>query len=97
MIVDCEGAEVSLLNQSAIPELRRCDLVVECHDFIDRSITDTLRLAFSATHEVINILEGARNPNEFPMLRKLGSLYRWLAVNENRPEMMNWLVCWARQ
>jgi hypothetical protein len=96
LFVDCEGAETQILDPLAVPELRRCDIIVECHDFLDRSITSTLSKRLSSTHHIENIIEGARNPNRFPLLRHLASADRWLAVNEDRPQMMNWLVCWAR-
>ena len=47
---------------------------------------------FSDTHKVEEISEGARNPNRFS-LRRMNSTDWWLAVSENRPEMMYWLVC----
>jgi hypothetical protein len=96
LIVDCEGAELQLLNPTDVPDLRRCDLIIECHDFVDASITKTLQQRFNATHDLENVPEGSRDPNQFISLRKMSSLDRWLAVNENRPTTMNWLVCWAR-
>lgn len=95
LFVDCEGAETQVLNTSQVPELRKCDIIVECHDFLDRSITSTLTRRLSNSHSIENIIEGPRDPNRFPLLRHLASADRWLAVNENRPQMMNWLVCWA--
>jgi hypothetical protein len=29
-------------------------------------------------------------------MQRWQSTDRWLAVNENRPMTMSWLVCWAR-
>jgi hypothetical protein len=96
LFVDCEGAELALLNPAGLPELRTCDIVIECHDFIDRSITATLTQRFSNSHKVENIIEGPRDPNRFKCLRHLGSADRWLAMDEGRPETMNWLVCWSQ-
>lgn len=96
LIVDCEGAELQLLDPAQVPALRKCDLIVECHDFVDAAITKTLQQRFAPSHDIENVVEGARNPNQFVPLQRMQSIDRWLAVNEGRPAMMNWLVCWAR-
>lgn len=96
LIVDCEGAELQLMNPAEIPDLRRCDVIIECHDFINAAITKTLQQRFEVSHDVENIIEGSRNPNKFLPLQRMQSIDRWLAVNEGRPATMNWLVCWAR-
>jgi len=95
LLIDCEGAELELLDPKEVPGIQACDVIVECHDFLNPSITATLRDRFAETHDVEIISEGSRNPNQFPSLQRWGSLDRWLAVNENRPMTMNWLVCWA--
>jgi hypothetical protein len=96
LIVDCEGAELELLDQKRLPGLLRCDMIIECHDFINPHITTILKQRFSESHDIEDVLEGPRDPNRFASLRSWASLDRWLAVNENRPVTMNWLVCWAR-
>lgn len=96
LFVDCEGAELELLNPSLLPELRTCDIIVECHDFMNRSITSTLTQRLSSTHKIENIIEGPRDPNRFAFLRPLLATDRWLAVDEKRPETMNWLTCWSQ-
>jgi hypothetical protein len=97
LFVDCEGAEKALLTPPppSGADFRNCDIIIECHDFIDRSITATLTQRFAKTHTLENIIEGARNPNRFDFLRRVPSFNRWLAVDEKRPETMHWLVCWS--
>jgi 2-polyprenyl-3-methyl-5-hydroxy-6-metoxy-1,4-benzoquinol methylase len=97
LLVDCEGSELQLLDPEQVPSIAACDVIVECHDFLNSSITATLRQRFAASHDVEVVSEGSRDPNQFPTLRRWQSTDRWLAVNENRPMTMNWLVCWARQ
>jgi hypothetical protein len=92
VICDCEGYERELIDPQRVPALRAATLVVECHDFIDASITQTLVDRLSPTHTLIGIREGARDPNESPFLQGLDSLDRWLAVCEYRPSTMHWLV-----
>ncbi|MGO9452549.1 MAG: hypothetical protein ACLQDV_16145 [Candidatus Binataceae bacterium] len=96
IVMDCEGAELALLDPAAVPELASCDILAECHDFLDRAITATLHQRFMTSHVVENIVEGARDPNKYALVRQWPALDRWLVVNEGRPEMMNWLVCRAR-
>jgi hypothetical protein len=95
LFVDCEGAEINLLDPSKVPGLGRCDIIVECHDFINPSITSTLTERFRDTHLIVRVEEGARNPNDFARLRQFNSMDRWLCVWENRPSLMWWLVMWA--
>ncbi len=95
LIVDCEGAELDLLDPDRAPELMHCDLIIECHDFMDPRITPTLRERFSGSHDLENVVEGARDPNQFESLRGWQSIDRWIAMSEGRTAMTNWLLCWA--
>jgi 2-polyprenyl-3-methyl-5-hydroxy-6-metoxy-1,4-benzoquinol methylase len=97
LFVDCEGGELQLLDPEQVPGIQACDVIVECHDFLNPSITPTLQQRFAKSHDIELISEGPRDPNQFPSLQRWQSTDRWLAVNENRPVTMNWLVCWARQ
>ncbi len=92
VICDCEGNERDLIDPRRVPALRTAILLVECHDFIDPSITQTLADRLSGTHTLEGVREGGRDPNAFPFLQGLDSLDRWLAVCEYRPTMMHWLV-----
>ena len=92
LVVDCEGAELELLDQARLPEISRCDMIVECHDCLNPLITQILKQRFSASHDIENISEGPRDPNQFASLRLWESLDRWLAIDEGRPSAMNWLV-----
>lgn len=96
VICDCEGYERTLIDPQRVPALRTAVLVVECHDFVDASTTQTLVDRLSPSHTLIRIREGARDPNELPFLQGLDSLDRWLAVCEYRPSTMHWLVARPR-
>ena len=95
LVIDCEGYETTLLE--AAEPLAHCDLIVECHDFTDRNLTETLKGRFAATHDLTLVREGPRDPAAFPMLGKLSSFERWLMVCEWRPEVMHWLVLSSRR
>ena len=82
LLVDCEGGELQLLDPEQVPGIQGCDVIVECHDFLNSSITPTLQKRFAASHDVELISEGPRDPNQFPSLQRWQSTDRWLAVNE---------------
>jgi precorrin-6B methylase 2 len=96
VFMDIEGGERELLDAARVPLLRNCDIIVENHDFVDRSISATLLERFSSSHTVELIVESARNPNQFSHLQTWSELDRWLVVDEGRPVTMKWLVCWAK-
>ena len=39
LFVDCEGGELALLDPEQVPGIQGCDVIVECHDFLNPSIT----------------------------------------------------------
>jgi hypothetical protein len=96
VFMDIEGGERELLDPARVPQLRSSDIIVEIHDFVDRSISATLLERFSTSHAVELIVESARNPNQFSQLQTWSELDRWLVVDEGRPVTMKWLVCWAK-
>jgi len=92
IISDCEGFELELFSDRVIETLKNSFCLVECHDFIGKNVADILTKRFVASHEIELIDEGARNPNQYDVLRRKDSLDRWLAVSEGRPEIMRWFV-----
>jgi hypothetical protein len=86
LMLDCEGAERDLLSPPTAAALGSADVIVECHDFVDRSISPTLCARFAATHAVERIREAGRDPSAYPILHGLSTLDRWIAVCEFRPE-----------
>lgn len=96
IVMDCEGAEIELLDPGRVPSLRTADVIVECHEFNKSDVVSLFEKRFGSSHDLQIITESGRDPNSFEALRSLHSLDRWIAVNENRPRTMRWLVCWAR-
>jgi hypothetical protein len=82
---------VDIRDQARLPEISGCDVIIECHDCLNPLITQILKQRFSASHDIENIFEGPRDPNQFASLRPWESLDRWLAIDEGRPSTMNWL------
>jgi hypothetical protein len=90
MLIDCEGGERELLlsNEYNYPNAR---IIVECHDFVDRSITSSLINKFSQTHSIQQIKQEGRNPFCYPLTASWPDNDLWLLVSERRPERMHWL------
>jgi hypothetical protein len=96
LVIDVEGYETVLIDPALVPSLTQATLVIECHDFIDRSITPALTERLSGSHAIEIVTEGARDPNLVPCLRSLNSFDRWLALCEYRPETMHWMIATPR-
>ena len=96
-VIDCEGFELDLLPETpTVAALLHSDLLIECHERTHPGCTDTLKARFAASHDVLDIRQGGRDPNAFPFLRRLPDLERWILVEEGRGICMNWLWCSAR-
>jgi hypothetical protein len=91
LFLDCEGGELELLCDNRDTQLDAADMLVECHDSIDPTITGRLYRRFSDTHSIQLVKEQSRDFDRFPFLQRLGGLQRALAVCEFRPEIMHWL------
>jgi hypothetical protein len=97
ILCDCEGCEMTLLDQERVPVLRTCDVLVEVHDFVDPAISKTLIERFAPTHEIEVIDSVEKSPEEYPALRVLASREAQIrALGEHRPGPMQWLVMTAR-
>jgi SAM-dependent methyltransferase len=96
VVCDVEGDEINYLKPDCFPDLVHSDIIVECHDCEEWHISKMLYERFVSTHDIIQVWEGARDPNKFEFLRQRQSLHRWMAVCEGRPCTMNWLVMTAK-
>ncbi|HYF34723.1 MAG TPA: hypothetical protein VD994_05480 [Prosthecobacter sp.] len=97
VICDVEGYEDILLNPQASPQLGRCHLLVEMHDFIIPNITERISERFAPSHSVGRIWQEPRMRSDLPYrslgLSLLPGRYLDWAVSEWRPVRMSWL--WA--
>ena len=92
IISDCEGAEFDLIDPVKEPLLLQCDLVVECHDFIKRGISDVILRRFEKSHHVkITQSNNSKDVSRYPLIKELEEQEKRLAVSEFRPEVMNWI------
>ena len=95
IICDCEGYERHLFNSSNVSNLKRCDILVEMHDFIDRNISLYLKQIFEKTHamSVINSIDDKEKAinYHFDELKGVEVQTKKIIFKERRPEIMQWL------
>ncbi len=96
VLCDVEGAELELLDPHQIPELERCDLLVELHDFANSLITPTLLQRFHATHDTTHFPAQVRRPHDVPAATFLPAYLRLVAVDDIRAHHQSFLWLSAR-
>lgn len=96
-VMDVEGAELTLIDPVACPELRRSDIIVECHDFLDKDASYMVAERLNPTHRVELVRPRLPDLNKFQFLRDSPSVMSALMVVEKRPMPCCWLACWAVQ
>lgn len=96
ILSDCEGYEGRLFNTRMAEFLRRHDVIIETHDFIDIELSVKIRHAFAMTHQIQSIkslddIERAHSYNS-PKLQRYSTRERCLILSEMRPAIMEWFV-----
>jgi SAM-dependent methyltransferase len=96
ILSDCEGYEGSLFDSQMAAFLRRHDLIIETHDFIDIELSDKMRQAFAETHNVRSVkstddIERV-HACDYPQLKHYTLREKYLVLSEWRPAIMEWLV-----
>ena len=97
LIVDVEGAELSLLHPGILPVLERSHILVELHDFIHPGLSAELESRFRPTHRIEKIRQRGRRLEDLPFRSPV--LDRWLIryTDEQRPTTMEWFYMWPRR
>jgi hypothetical protein len=90
LVMDCEGAEIMVLDPSQVPSLSKTTILVETHDCIQYGITDELVKRFDATHEIQLIIQGTKNLY-FDPIHDFTDVDKMILNCENRPSTMGWL------
>jgi hypothetical protein len=99
LFMDCDGPEYELLDPQMAPSLRKADIIVECHDYLNPQITETLLRRFSESHTIERIASRKREPDadRYPGLSALPPRHWAAALDERRPCVQHWLVMRSKQ
>lgn len=94
IVSDCEGYEDRLFGTDNVDSLRRHDLLIEVHDFVDIGISGRLRSLFQHTHdiEVFSSVDDIKKAQtyQYDELNDLSLDQRRLVLREGRPTTMEW-------
>ncbi|MDA8069763.1 MAG: hypothetical protein M0T77_14320 [Actinomycetota bacterium] len=82
MLCDIEGAEADLFTPTLVRRLAEATVVIEIHEDIRPGLGMELTRRFTPTHRVETVNQAA--------------MERSLAMNENRPPLLHWLVATPR-
>lgn len=95
VIADCEGYEKDLFCRDNLHSLRRADILIEVHDFMDIAILPHLRNLFAETHVIreAESIDDLRKLDryEYPELRGLSIQQRYNITAEWRQRIMVWM------
>jgi hypothetical protein len=91
VVCDCDGCESFILDPEKLPSLSQTDVLVEVHDYLDETITPTLRRRFESTHEIQYIASVMKDPTKYPELNYLSPEDQQKVINEYRPQQ-GWLI-----
>ncbi len=98
VLSDIEGNEIKLLDPNESPNLRRSDILIECHPFDGDVLGDTVEKIvkrFVATHQITRIHTEKRCREDWvqrhPALRQVAADQVALAIEEWRPYQQEWL------
>jgi precorrin-6B methylase 2 len=93
VLIDIEGGEFEILDESVFKVLRDATIIVEIHDWIEDADVKLARLKHSAeaTHTCRTFSTSSRDLSDFSELKMLDDNERWLLCSEGRPRLMSWL------
>ena len=90
VIMDVEGAERDLLDPGHNAALRRAQILVELHDFVDPAISRTIRSRFVQTHAVTVYRSRKRTQADLPPIAGVDGATLLRLADEGRPTEMEW-------
>lgn len=96
IIADCEGYEKALFTSKTCEVLSGHDLIVEAHDFIEISISESIRRNFRGSHRIESVMSvddiQKVHRYKYEQLMPYSPAERRLILSERRPAIMEWLV-----
>jgi hypothetical protein len=92
IFMDCEGAEIDILDESVLPYLSTAWLLIELHDALRSGCSRILSKRFDATHDCSFLSATERDPQEFELPKNLSHRERFLALDEKRLGTQEWVL-----
>lgn len=96
VISDCEGFEKKLFTADSVKNLRHSDVLIEAHDFLDRSISPYLISLFETSHSMARVKSLSDHTKAIQNRRAVFSETNYWILrrlySEYRPETMDWLI-----
>lgn len=96
LICDCEGFEKQLFTTENCKNLSNVDVLIELHDFIDPTISTTLKNLLAPSHDLLSIFsldDMVKLDNyQFDSILSFDRKTRYECIREGRPTRMEWLV-----
>jgi hypothetical protein len=97
LLCDIEGGEDRLFDRpEMIPRLSQTTIVVEVHEHLVPGAGDHLRELFASGHDGHVFAQEQRDPTAQRLLAELSAEQATLALAENRPLALHWLVLTPR-
>ena len=84
LLSDCEGFEDQLLDPTAVPVLRSCDLLVELHESSVPGVIDRMKDRFSLSHNLTFITTRDSKPSDYPEISHWSPEDQALALSDLR-------------
>ncbi|MDZ7779593.1 MAG: hypothetical protein U5R14_06590 [Gemmatimonadota bacterium] len=91
LLIDIEGGERHLLDPVAVPELAKCEILVEMHEFLAPGVTAQILERFEPTHSVRRIPAEERTARAIPAVAGLSASDRVRVAFERSAEDQEWL------
>ena len=100
VLMDIEGAEADLLDPVKYPALQTMDVIVELHDAIDPTLSQTICARFAQSHKIELIQSRNYMPDTssfLPNNQNLDYIDQFLLGWEGRSGATPWGIFWAEQ
>ena len=93
LLMDIEGGEFDIINESNLQAIKNCNLIIEFHRLHDHKKNQEFISKIKKYFDVEILTTSNRNFSDISLLRDLNDDDRWLIASENRPYLMSWLAC----
>ena len=92
-LIDIEGQEFELLNETILKRLMHSYLLIENHDFIqpNKNLTNIFQQNIKKFFNIEIIEYSSKNPFQINLLKNFSEIDKWLMMNEGRPQTMHWI------